>query len=66
MKKLILEAERGARVVEIEAILERERKAEEERFNVLWARREAELVSYLSRNTSTAATSQDTLPACHR
>jgi hypothetical protein len=49
------------RSVEIQAILEIERKAVKEWFNVLWARREAELVSRLSHNTSTAAASQVTL-----
>jgi len=52
--------------IEIEAILERECKAVEEQFNVLWARREVKLVSHLSRSTSTVVAFQDTLPACHR
>jgi hypothetical protein len=50
---LILEAERGAHVAEVKVILERERKAAEERFNVLWARCETKLRSRLSHNTST-------------
>jgi hypothetical protein len=56
-----LEAERATRSAEIQAILETERNAVEEWFNVLWAGREAEWESRLSRDTSTATASQDTL-----
>jgi len=74
---LIIETKRRSRVVEIEAALraQQERhaveiqsvlgidsKVAEERFAILLANHEAEFLSHLRHNTSTAASSQDTLP----
>jgi hypothetical protein len=57
-----LRAQQERHAVEIQSVLETERKAAEERFTILWANHQAEFLSRLRHNTSTAASSQDTLP----
>jgi hypothetical protein len=57
-----VQTEQERHAAEIQSVLETERKAGEERLAVLLVNHEAKLLSHLRYNTSTAASSQDTLP----